>query len=109
MLPGLVARPSSTSSVSTQVAIFTSDLTEVSDELPLSNDVLRLEWAVHGESVPASTLPPDLCNPATSDLEQATRGLFVRVAAEEADQRGDVLLLDGFYVRSRPSPESEDM
>lgn len=52
-------------------------LTEISDELPLRNDVFRLERTVHEEAVATSALPPDLSDPPACNLEQAARGLLV--------------------------------
>ena len=74
-------------------------LTEICDKFPLLDDVLRLQRAVDRESMSASTLPPDLGDPAARNLEQATGGLIVRIAAEVSDQRRNILLIDGFNIR----------
>lgn len=69
--------------------------TEVSNNLPLRDDSLRGKWYVHGETMSSSTLPAKLRNPPCSNLEQATRRLFVRFARQEAHKGCDILLLYG--------------
>ena len=77
-------------------------LTEVSQDLPFGNDVFRLEWLVYREAMPASTLPADLRNPTTRDLEDTTGRLVVRVATEVANEGRNVLLLDRLHVAAAP-------
>ena len=77
-------------------------LTEVSQDLPFSNDVFRLQRLVDREAVPSSTLPADLRNPTARDLEDATGRLVVRVATEVANEGCNVLLLDGLHVAATP-------
>lgn len=55
--------------------------------------MLGLQGTVDGEAVAASALPPDLRNPAPSDLEDTAGRLVVRIAAEVANERRNVLLL----------------
>ena len=94
VLPGFVARPSSANSVSIKIHhTGTSILTEVRNELPLRDDVLRLQGPVDREAMATGALPPDLSNPASSNLEDATSCLLIGIAAEVANQRSHVLLL----------------
>lgn len=67
--------------------------TEVSDQAPLRNDRLWRQRLVDREAIPACTLPPQLCDPSSSDLEEAARRVLVRFAAQEANKRRDVLFL----------------
>lgn len=55
--------------------------------------MLGLQGPIDREAMTTGTLPPDLSNPASSNLEDATSRLLIGVAAEVANQRSDVLLL----------------
>ena len=55
--------------------------------------MLGLQGPVDREAMATSALPPDLSNPASSNLEDATSRLLIEVAAEVANQRSYVLLL----------------
>ena len=77
--------------------------TKVGEKLPLRDDMLRLQRSVDGEPVTASTLPANLRDPTTSDLEYAPSRLVVGVATEISYKGSDVLLLDSLHVASSPN------
>ena len=77
--------------------------TKVGEKLPLRDDMLRLQRSVDGEPVTASTLPANLRDPTTSDLEYAPSRLVVGVATEISYKGSDVLLLDSLHVASGPN------
>lgn len=77
--------------------------TEVSEKLPLGDYVFGLQWPVDREAVSASTLPADLRDPATGNLEDATGRLVIGVTTEVSNNGRDVLFLDSFHGTASPN------